>query len=148
MGLLAKAAFTINRANPAGGEAAKALLKGLMSAKGLGLLRYGQNKRDGVAGFTGSGASSVQGIVLELPGGINFPAAPRDKAFSAQVNRMVCALGTAAALPSGRCLVLFSHTLDRELLAHRLSKSLKTQALSVFAADNLEAVPDIIRPYL
>jgi thymidine phosphorylase len=88
------------------------------------------------------GDAAVQGIVLELPGGL------RAEEFSLRVNHMVSALGAAVALPSRHSLVLFSGTIDQELLAHRLSKSLKTKALSVFTADNAQAVPDIIRPYL
>jgi hypothetical protein len=138
MGLLAKATFS-------GGEP-------------LGLLRRGQKERDGLlspaAGAVQraiqkfndaantSGAASLQGIVLEAPGGLG------SEEFSAQVNRIVSAFGTASALPSRRCLVLFPGAIDRELLAHRLSKSLKTLVLSVFTADNAQAAPDIIRPYL
>jgi hypothetical protein len=134
MGLLAKAAF--NRVNPPG------------------LLTRGQQRRDSAAvqgeikRLYGDRAA-VQGIVLELPAGINPPSAALEaEKFSVQVNRMVSALGAAMGLPSRRCLVLFSNTIDRELLAHRLSKSLKTPVLSAFMADNAQAVPDIIRPYL
>jgi hypothetical protein len=136
----------------------------LSPEKGPGLLKLGQEKQKSLlpsggeprptASAEGSGEgiqqeiqkfygsyASIQGIVLEQP------ALPGDKEFSVQVNRIVSSLGTAMALPSRRCLVLFSNTIDRELLAHRLCKSLKTQALSVFMADNVQAVSDIIRPY-
>jgi hypothetical protein len=76
---------------------------------------------------------SMQGIVLGE--------------FSARVNRMVSALGAARALPSRRCLVLFPNSIDRELLAHRLSKSLNTEVLAVFTAD-AQAASKLIRPYL
>ncbi|GHV14374.1 hypothetical protein FACS189491_10610 [Spirochaetia bacterium] len=103
-----------------------------------GLLMQGQKKRDSLPA---ADAVPVQGIVLELPGG-------RDsEEFSAQVNRMVSVLGAVKTLPSRHCLVLFSNTIDRELLAHRLSKGLKTRVLSAFTADTMQAVPAIIRPY-
>jgi hypothetical protein len=118
-----------------------------------GLLKMVQKKRETlppqgddiqkeIQKFYGSYAS-IQGIILELP------ALPGDEDFSSQVNRIVSALGTAMALPSPRrCLVLFSNAIDRDLLAHRLCKSLKVRALAVFMADNVQAVSDIIRPYL
>ncbi|GHV61043.1 hypothetical protein AGMMS49587_04140 [Spirochaetia bacterium] len=170
MGLLAKATFNTIGVSPVRGET-KGSPPQIPGREPPGLLLRGQKKRDALPSpgkilppvaeaFQGeikklygaahmSGAASVQGILLELPAGINPPSAAWEaEKFSVQVNRMVSALGAAAALPSRRCLVLFPNTIDRELLAHRLSKSLKTAALSVFTADNVQAVSDIIRPYL
>ncbi|GHU96078.1 hypothetical protein FACS189479_09750 [Spirochaetia bacterium] len=149
MGLLAKAAFNTNKPG--------LLMRGLKKRKALSpagevLTQLFDAALDSfrTAAIAASnefsdplpGAVSVQGIVLELP------AVPGTEEFSVRVNRAVTALGAAAALPSRRCLVLFSGAIDRDLLAHRLSKSLNTQALAVFMADNIQAVSDKIRPYL
>jgi hypothetical protein len=52
--------------------------------------------------------------------------------------------GLACALPDGNCLVLFPGDMDRELVAHRLSRSANALAISLFtsvsAADALEAL--------
>ncbi|GHV10367.1 hypothetical protein FACS189485_23440 [Spirochaetia bacterium] len=142
MGLLAKAAFNNIRA---GGRVSPPEL--LRPVKRPGLLLQGLKKRDSFSPVTAlqreiqkmyGNRSSMQGIVLE---GSRLPE------FSARVNSMVSALGAATALPSRRCLVLFSNSVDRELLAHRLSKSLNTEVLAVFTAD-VQAVSKLIRPYL
>ncbi|GHV92122.1 hypothetical protein AGMMS50268_26250 [Spirochaetia bacterium] len=149
MGLLTKAAT--NKASPG----ITSLVPGAFipsPKKGLGLLKRGQKKRDllqssgydirqKVEKWYGS-SIPIQGIVLDLP------ALPGDEEFSVRVNRMVTSLGIAMALPSRRCLVIFPNTVDRELLAHRLCRSLKTAAPSVFVADNVQALPNMIRPFL
>ncbi|MDR0388285.1 MAG: hypothetical protein LBH57_09655 [Treponema sp.] len=77
--------------------------------------------------------SSFQGIVLELPehaGGAGF------KTFFAAVSSMVASIGRALPLSSKNVLFLFSKDLDRELLTHRLVKTLRTRALVSFEADS------------
>jgi hypothetical protein len=88
----------------------------------------------------------VHGIVLLYPRG--YDEQKEGESFNQQVNRIVSALGTAVSLPSLDSLVLFSNTIDRELLAHRLSKSLETTAPVVFQSDTVNSVVDYIRPYL
>jgi hypothetical protein len=52
--------------------------------------------------------------------------------------------GLARALPDGNCLVLFPGDMDRELIAHRLSRSAGAVVISLFtsvsAVDALEAL--------
>jgi hypothetical protein len=88
----------------------------------------------------------VHGIVLLYPKG--YDEKKEEESFNQRVNRIVSALGTAVPLPSGDSLVLFSNTIDRELLAHRLSKSLETAVPVVFQSDTVNSVVDYIRPYL
>jgi hypothetical protein len=70
------------------------------------------------------------------------------ESFNRQVNRIIAVLGTAVPLSPRYSLVLFSNTIDRELLAHRLSRSLKTEVPVVFQSDNPAQVVEYIRPYL
>jgi hypothetical protein len=91
--------------------------------------------------------TSVHGIVLTNPEKRQEEAG-EDEPFYQQVNRIVAALGSAVPLPSRHILVLFSNTIDPDLLAHRLSNSLETKALRVFRADTVETVVNQIRPYL
>jgi hypothetical protein len=88
----------------------------------------------------------VHGIVLAYPK--NYDEKKEGESFCGQLNRIVATLGSAVPLPSGHSLVLFSNTVDRDLLAHRLSGSLETEAPVVFQADDIKTLMDYIRPYL
>jgi hypothetical protein len=90
--------------------------------------------------------TSVNGIILAYPP--NYDEKKEGESFCNQVNRMTAALGTAIPLSARYSLVLFSNTVDRELLAHRLSRSLETEVPVVFQADNVNAVVEYIRPFL
>jgi hypothetical protein len=90
--------------------------------------------------------TTVHGIILAYPP--NYDEGKEGEPFCEQVNRLVTAFGTAVPLSSHHILVLFSNTIDRELLAHRLSKSLETEVPVVFQADNLKIVVEYIRPFL
>jgi hypothetical protein len=90
--------------------------------------------------------TSVYGIVLACPQ--NYDEEQEGETFVKQLNRIIAALGTAVPLSPHYCLVLFSNTVDRELLAHRLSKTMETETPVVFQADNLNAVVEYIRPFL
>jgi hypothetical protein len=61
---------------------------------------------------------------------------------------MVSSFGSAFFLPPGNCLVLFPETIDRELLAHRLSKGLAAQVLYHFQADDPGIALQRLIPYL
>jgi hypothetical protein len=88
----------------------------------------------------------IHGIILSCPK--NYDKKEGGETFNQQLNRIIAALGSAVPLPSGHSLVLFSNTIDRELLAHRLSKSLETEAPVIFQANAIKTVVDYLRPYL
>jgi hypothetical protein len=90
--------------------------------------------------------TSVHGIVISYPP--NYDAEKEGESFNQQLNRIITALGTAVSLPSRHSLILFSNTIDRDLLAHRLSKSLEAEIPVVFQSDNAASVVEYIRPYL
>jgi hypothetical protein len=90
--------------------------------------------------------TSVHGIVLSYPQ--NYDEKKEGESFNRQVNRIIAVLGTAVPLSSRYSLVLFSNTIDRELLAHRLSRSLKAETPVIFQSDNAASVVEYIRPYL
>jgi hypothetical protein len=90
--------------------------------------------------------TSVHGIVLSYPR--HYDEKKEGESFNRQVNRIIAVLGTAVPLSPRYSLVLFSNTIDRELLAHRLSRSLKTEVPVVFQSDNAASVVEYIRPYL
>jgi hypothetical protein len=90
--------------------------------------------------------TSVHGIVLSCPK--NYDENKEGESFIRLLNRILAALGTAVPLSSGYSLVLFPNTIDRELLAHRLSRSLETETPVVFQSDNVASVVEYIRPYL
>jgi hypothetical protein len=94
------------------------------------ITRYCQTNTNPLGGF--------QGIVLE-----NSNAASAE-----QLTVMVGALGLTIVLPSARLLILLPTSLDRELIAHRLSLSLNTKALICFEADTPEKALELIQPYL
>jgi hypothetical protein len=66
--------------------------------------------------------------------------------FLAQVSGMLSGTGDVVPLSSGRALVLLPGTLDRELIAHRLSKSLNISPLLSFEARESENVINQIKP--
>ena len=67
-------------------------------------------------------------IVLERPAA--------ETSFCERVSAMVDHTGTVIPLPSDRPLILFPIMMDRELIAHRLSRTLSTKVLLSFEASN------------
>jgi len=67
--------------------------------------------------------------------------------FCKKVNAMVGKMGTVIPLPNGRPLVMLPLSLDRELIAHRLSKTLNTKILLSFQADSSEIVINNINSF-
>lgn len=90
--------------------------------------------------------TSVHGIILSYPK--NYNEKKEGESFIRQLNRIISALGTAVPLSPRYSLVLFSNTIDRELLAHRLSRTLETETPVVFQSDNVASVVEYIRPFL
>jgi hypothetical protein len=80
--------------------------------------------------------TDFQGIVLAAPGG------------AIKVSAMAGELGLIVLLPSKRFLILFPPALDRELIAHRLSMSLRAEVLVCFDADNPDKALELIQLYL
>ncbi|MDR2742637.1 MAG: hypothetical protein LBB98_10870 [Treponema sp.] len=74
---------------------------------------------------------SFQGIVLELP---KSPGKAEFEAFFTAAASLAASIGRTIPLPSKNILILFSKVRDRELLTHRLVKSLRTRALAGFEA--------------
>jgi hypothetical protein len=76
---------------------------------------------------------SYQGIVLSLP---QYAGEAGFEKFFVKVTSMVASFGYTNRLPSKGILILFSKTRDRELLTHRLVKTLRTKALVSFEAES------------
>jgi hypothetical protein len=74
---------------------------------------------------------SFQGIVLEGP---KTPGEAEFELFFDAAASMASSVGRAVPLPSKNILILFPQAPDRELLTHRLVKSLRTRALASFEA--------------
>ena len=70
-------------------------------------------------------------IVLEIPVTQEFN-------ISQKLNEMLKHLGIVIPLSNGRPLILFPERIDRELIAHRLSKRLNTSSLLSFETNSPE----------
>jgi hypothetical protein len=92
----------------------------------------------------GKDRSGFQGIVLEPPG--DMEEGPEE--FTARVAAMVASFGTALTLPAAGTLILFDKSKDRELISHRISKTLRTRALFNFQADNPGDAYKLLQAYL
>ena len=64
--------------------------------------------------------------------------AVKEAGFCEKVTAMLDKTGSVIPLPLDRPLILFSAEIDRELIAHRLSKTLNAKILLSFTADNVE----------
>jgi hypothetical protein len=84
-------------------------------------------------------------IVIDAPE--NSGSAEND-GFHQKIAQMTRLFGITSALPGGRGMVLLPAALDRDLIAQRLSASLKTKTLAAVSADNPGTVLSEIRPYL
>ena len=63
-----------------------------------------------------------------------------EKNFCHTLQDIVYKTGTVIPLSSGNLLILLRGAVDRELIAHRLSRSLKTRLLLSFEAKNPQSV--------
>jgi hypothetical protein len=88
---------------------------------------------------------SFQGAVFEPP---DTMGEDEKDYFSRQISAMVSSFAAVAELPSRRSLILFPAAMDRELVMHRLTKSLKTKALFAFEADNPDSALELMQPYI
>ena len=75
-------------------------------------------------------------IVLEKP-----DSGENDKPdFCGRVSEIIRSAGTVISLPGDRPAILFSKKMDRELIAHRLSRNFNTVTLLSFEANSPEKV--------
>jgi hypothetical protein len=88
---------------------------------------------------------SSAGIVLEASP--NLPEA-EGPLFQERLLSMVSLIGTAVALAPRRSLVLLPAGMDRELIAHRIAKSLDAKSLLVFEAGSPGKALSAIHPFL
>ena len=79
-------------------------------------------------------------IVLECPPAGSEHGVSGQLNFCGKVSAIIEKTGTVIPLPSGRPLILSPIMIDRELIAHRLSKTLDTEVLMSFEANNPENV--------
>ncbi|MDR2634283.1 MAG: hypothetical protein LBC51_11790 [Treponema sp.] len=79
--------------------------------------------------------STVQGVLFALSGD------------AAQVLPVLASLGSLIPISGDYLLVLFQKPVDRELLAHRLSRSLRLRTVVTFEADTPENLEALLRSY-
>lgn len=89
--------------------------------------------------------SPCQGIVLGLP---KYAGEAGVEQFFAAAASIAASFGGSIRLPSKNILILFSHALDRELLVHRLTKTLRTRVLISFDAVSPGEIFSRIQPWL
>ncbi|MDR2110976.1 MAG: hypothetical protein LBP32_06685 [Spirochaetaceae bacterium] len=88
---------------------------------------------------------AFRGLILEPPA--SPPGEEDPNGFTREVSGRIASFGAAVALSSGRCLILFPHSLDQELMAHRLSKDLKAVPVFNFEAADPQDALRLVQPY-
>jgi hypothetical protein len=83
------------------------------------------------------------GIVLKGP-----PGAKANEDFTARISAMIRLFGICTALPGFRQLLLLPGNADKELIQHRLSKSLNTEPILSFKADTTEKALALVKNYI
>jgi hypothetical protein len=101
-----------------------------------------QGITDGIRGYL-SCHTGLQGIVVEMTKDYG-----NSTDFAGELGRIVSSMGEALPLPARFCLVLIPAEADRELLAHRLSRSLKTTVSFHFRAESLDKALKLLHAYL
>jgi hypothetical protein len=74
-------------------------------------------------------------MVVECP-----PNTDNKTQFCQKINTMIDKTGAVIPLSTGRPLIMLPLSVDRELIAHRLSKTLNVKILLSFQADSSEIV--------
>jgi hypothetical protein len=64
------------------------------------------------------------------------------------VSAITASFAVTLSLPMFRCLMLFPSSVDKELVAHRISKTLKREALCIFESKSTGRALEYLRPYL
>ncbi|MDR1586125.1 MAG: hypothetical protein LBS57_01570 [Treponema sp.] len=128
----------------------------LLAETGEKLIPSGRPAADGASPRAGDadGGKDVWNLLEKFAGackafhGIVLDAKNGTADLTKLVSKMLRYTGEAAALPGGNCLVLVNDSIDRELLAHRLAKNIKTRALLQFGADSAAGALKELKPYL
>jgi hypothetical protein len=82
------------------------------------------------------------GIIFEAP-------KTREQSTSGDpVSAITASFAVTLSLPAFRCLMLFPSSIDKELVAHRISKTLKREALCIFESGSPGEALERLRPYL
>lgn len=84
----------------------------------------------------------LTGIIFEAPE-VTEPPGDRDQAAV-----ITASFAVTLSLPAFRCLMLLPSSIDTELAAHRISKTLKREALCTFESESPGEVLERLRPYL
>jgi hypothetical protein len=88
---------------------------------------------------------AFSGVLLNVPEAISEE---NKKEFSQKLSHMVSLIGITASLRSDNTLILIPRHEDRDLIAHRLKNSLKTNILAAFDADSPEEALETLQPFL
>jgi hypothetical protein len=120
------------------GDVTKKVASSLKSSNGGGLLDQITRYHRGNALFYGA--------VFEAPS-VRQNGKRADRFFE-DVTALIGTLGSVIDLPARRVLVLFSHSLDREAIIHRISKSLGAATADSFEADDPDTAFKRIQDYL
>jgi hypothetical protein len=84
---------------------------------------------------------SLQGIVLEA---LKYTAGE----FSGRLGSLISGFAVFQGLAPGRCLALFSASLDGELIARHLAKTVPGNAVFTFRAEDPQGAFILLKPYL
>jgi hypothetical protein len=76
------------------------------------------------------------------------PEAAGEAHWEEQIAMMTSPFALTIGLSSGGCLILFPSSMDGGLVAHRVSRSLKIEALCVSEAKDPEGIYEALKPYM
>jgi hypothetical protein len=82
------------------------------------------------------------GIIFEAPQPNEY------QGFTEQVATMTAFFALTLRLPVFRCLILFPSSIDKELVAHRIAKSLNTRICLIFQSESPEGAFESFRSFL
>ncbi|MFP3089102.1 hypothetical protein LQZ21_02105 [Treponema sp. TIM-1] len=84
----------------------------------------------------------LSGIIFETPENMEY------RGFNDELSAITASFALTLPLPPFRCLILFPSSIDKELVAHRISGTLKTEVCFLFESENPEGAFESLRPYL
>ncbi|MDR2758972.1 MAG: hypothetical protein LBB78_06305 [Spirochaetaceae bacterium] len=84
----------------------------------------------------------ISGIIFETPENMEY------QGFIDELSATTASFALTLPLSTFRCLILFPASVDKELVAHRISRTLKIEACFLFESESPEGAFEILRPYL